>query len=117
MEVSILTSIKKLLGVDETSTQFDEDIMIAINSAFMRLNQLGVGPEIPFSITDSSAVWDSFFEGRNDLSAVKSYIYLKTRLIFDPPANSFLVDAIKNQISELEWQLNIQAEGGSSYAS
>lgn len=113
MESSILTSIKKLLGIEEGYTQFDLDIVIHINSAFMRLNQLGVGPSTGFKIEDADALWKDFLGERLDLESVKSYIYLKTRLVFDPPQTGFLVDAIKEQIKELEWTLNVQAEGGS----
>ena len=109
---SILTSIKKLLGPEETDTQFDEDIIIHINSAIMRLNQLGIGPTGGYSITDKKNVWSELIGTRKDLDAVKTYIYLKVRLVFDPPQSGFLVDAIKSQITELESTLNIQAEGG-----
>ena len=109
---SILTSIKKLLGPEETDTQFDEDIIIYINSAIMRLNQLGIGPSEGYSIKDKENKWSELIGTRKDLDAVKSYIYLKVRLIFDPPQSGFLVDAIKSQITELESTLNIQAEGG-----
>lgn len=113
MENSILTSIKKLLGIEEAYTQFDSDIIIYINSAFMNLNQLGVGVIGGFKIVDAAAIWDNFVSGRLDLEGVKTYIYLKTRLIFDPPQTGYLVDAIKDQIKELEWRLNVQVEGGS----
>jgi hypothetical protein len=114
MESSILTSIKKLLGIEEDYTHFDSDITMYINSAFMNLNQLGVGVIGGFKIEDASAEWDDFIDDeRFDLEGVKIYIYLKTRLIFDPPQNSFLVEAIKEQIKELEWRLNVQVEGGS----
>ena len=109
---SILTSIKKLLGPEETDTQFDEDIIIFINGAIMRLNQLGIGPPAGYSITDKNNVWSELIGTREDLDAVKTYIYLKVRLVFDPPQSGFLVDAIKGQITELESTLNIQAEGG-----
>lgn len=109
---SILTSIKKLLGPGENDTQFDTDIIIYINSAIMRLNQLGIGPPGGYSIKDKENVWSELIGTRKDLDAVKSYIYLKVRLIFDPPQSGFLVDAIKSQIAELDSTLNIQAEGG-----
>jgi len=112
MESSILTSIKKLLGVDEGYTHFDPDITIHINSAFFNLNQLGVGPTVGFRIEDKEAEWSEFVGERLDLESVKSYVYLKTRLVFDPPQTSFLIDAIKDQIKELEWRLNVQVEGG-----
>ena len=109
---SILTSIKKLLGPGEDDTQFDADIIIFINGAIMRLNQLGIGPPGGYSITDKDDKWSDLLGTREDLDAVKTYIYLKVRLIFDPPQSGFLVDAIKSQITELESTLNMQAEGG-----
>jgi hypothetical protein len=109
---SILTSIKKLLGIEESYEHFDTDIIIHINSALMGLTQIGVGPTGGFSISDKAAEWGDLIGDRIDLESIKSYIYLKVRLIFDPPQTGFLVDAIKNQITELEWRLNIQAEGG-----
>lgn len=109
---SILNSIKQLLGIAADYTQFDVDIIIGINSAFMALNQLGIGPVSGFSISDSSTTWFSFLGAATNLEAVKSYVYMKTRLGFDPPTNSFVIDAINRQISELEWRLTIQAEGG-----
>lgn len=102
---SILTSIKKLLGMEESYTAFDADIIIHINSAFFVLYQLGVGkdPSTPFSISDASSKWTDFIdEGQVDL--VKSYIYLKVRLLFDPPQNSSLLSAMKEQINEFEWR-------------
>lgn len=112
MENSILTSIKKLLGIEAEYTHFDQDIIIYINSAFMGLNQLGVGPITGFRIADATATWEDFMGDRLDIEGVKSYVYLKTRLTFDPPQTGYLVDAIKDQIKELEWRLNVQAEGG-----
>ena len=108
--VSILTSIKKLLGIEEDYTYFDSDIIMNINSALFNLMQLGVGPASGFAIKDKEATWGEFLGARKDMESVKSYVYLKTRLAFDPPQTSFLIDAIKNQISELEWRLNVQSE-------
>ena len=102
---SILTSIKKLLGVAEDYTLFDPDIVIHINTAFMNLLQLGVGPEEGFSINGSEAEWSDFMGTRADIEAIKSYIYLKVRLIFDPPQTGYLIDAINKQILEYEWRL------------
>lgn len=107
---SILILIKKLLGIEENYDHFDIDIITAINTAFVTLNQLGIGPEMGFSIYDSSAVWKDFIGERKDLEAIKTFVFLNARLTFDPPQNSFLVDAIKKQIEELTWRLNIQAE-------
>ena len=103
---SILTSIKKLLGIEEDYTQFDSDIIIHINSVFSTLLQLGVGPADGFIIEDDSSVWQDFIEGRTDIELVKSYIYLKVRLLFDPPQSGYMIDAIKSQITECEWRLN-----------
>lgn len=107
---SILTSIKKLLGIAEEYDHFDQDLIIHINSAFMVLNQLGVGPKDGFSIHGSNEVWSDFVPDNSNLEAVKTYILLKVRLVFDPPAHSFVIDSIKNTISELEWRLNVQVE-------
>lgn len=105
---SILTTIKKLLGIEEDYEQFDADVVIQINSAFMNLNQIGVGPDNVFSIEDKTSTWSDFLQDRTDLQAVKSFIYLKTRLTFDPPQSSYLLESIKEQIKELEWRLNNQ---------
>lgn len=109
---SILISIKKLLGPDTEYTHFDTDIIIHINSALMSVNQLGIGPEEGFSITGVNETWDQLLQGNKKVDAVKTYIYLKVRLVFDPPVNAFVVDAIERQILELEWRLNEQREGG-----
>lgn len=109
---SILKSIKKPLGVGELDTNFDTDIIMSINSVLMTLPQIGIGPSTGFYITSKEDSWADLLGTRIDLEAVKIYIYLKVKLLFDPPQNSFLVDSIKNQISELEFRINIQAEGG-----
>lgn len=102
---SILTCIKRLLGIDEDYTQFDPDILVHINSAFTTLLQLGIGPEEGFSITGATETWSEFIEDRTDIELVKTYIYLKVRLIFDPPQTGYLVDAITKQVLEIEWRL------------
>jgi hypothetical protein len=102
---SILLSVKKLLGIDPSFIQFDPEIIMHINSAFSTLLQLGIGPIDGFSIEDDTSEWASFIGDRKDINNVKSYIYLKVRLIFDPPQNGYLVDAIKAQIAEAEWRL------------
>lgn len=99
-----------MLGIQSDFDGFDVDIIVAINTAFMSLNQLGLGPATCFSITGIDETWTDFLEAAINIEAVKSYIYLKVRLLFDPPSNSFLVDAITRQISELEWRLNTQVE-------
>lgn len=110
MSTSILNDIKHMLGIEPDYDAFDIDIIIDINSVFMILNQLGVGPKETFSITDSTATWDEFTRGKTDIMAVKTYIYLRTRLMFDPPTNSFTIQAFENQIKELQWRLLVQRE-------
>lgn len=107
MDDSILISIKKLLGIGEDDEQFDPDILMHINSVFMILTQIGVGPESGFSIQDDSSKWADFVSDINKIEAIKSYIYLKVRLLFDPPTSSSTMEAIKSLISELEWRLNV----------
>lgn len=106
METSILTSIKKLLGVAEDYAEFDEDIMTHINSVFLNLTQLGVGPEEGFMIEDDTAVWEDFINDSVQLQAVKTYVYLKVKLLFDPPLSSSVTESINRMIAELEWRLN-----------
>ena len=110
MYESILTSIKKLLGIPEDYEHYDADIIMHINSVFMILNQLGVGPSNGFSITDKTAVWSNFVSDNNNLEAVKSYVYMKVRLLFDPPLSSAVMECMNRMISELEWRLNSEAE-------
>lgn len=106
METSILTSIKKMLGVAEDYTEFDEDIITHINSVFLNLTQLGVGPEEGFMIEDDTAVWEDFINNSVQLQAVKTYVYLKVKLLFDPPLSSSVTESINRMIAELEWRLN-----------
>lgn len=113
MTDSILLTIKKMLGIAEEYVAFDIDLIVNINSVFFTLNQLGVGPREPYRINGSKETWNDFLQDqRENLPAVETYVYLKTRLLFDPPTNSFLVDAIQKQCDELEWRMNIQVEGG-----
>ena len=108
---SILTSIKKLLGIGEDYTHFDDDIVMHINTVFLNLAQLGIGPEEGFAIEDESAEWTSFIPEDNKLfNSVKSYVYLKVKLLFDPPLSSAVTDVINRNISEIEWRLNVVAE-------
>ena len=106
MASSILNDVKKVLGLDAEYTEFDTDIMIHINSIFMVLNELGVGPSEIFQIDSKDAVWDGFMATK-DLAAVKSYIYLKVRLLFDPPTTSFALDSFQKQIDQMEWRFTI----------
>lgn len=107
---SILTSIKKLLGIDEEYTQFDSDIIMHINTVFLNLMQLGVGPAEGFLLEDDSATWDDYIGDSNQLQAVKTYVYLKVKLLFDPPLSSSVIESINRIISELEWRLNVAVD-------
>lgn len=108
---SILISIKKLLGIAEEYTQFDDDIIMHINTVFLNLTQLGVGPKNGFAIEDESAEWVDFIGDDNvQLQAVKSYMYLKVKLLFDPPLSSSVIESTNRMISELEWRLNAAVE-------
>lgn len=107
---SILTSIKKLLGIAEEYEYFDEDIIIHINSVLMILTQLGVGPSEGFRIEDETATWNNFIPDDVRLDSVKSYMHLKVKLLFDPPLSSAAIDSMNRMISEFEWRLNVAAE-------
>lgn len=104
---SILDSIKKLIGIEDTETYFDSDIVTGVNSAFSSLNQIGIGPDDGFSISDSTKVWNDYLTDVRTLELVKSYVHLKTKLLFDPPSSSSIVDIINKEISEFEWRLNV----------
>jgi len=110
MTESILTSTKKNLGIEESYTAFDPDIILHINSVFSTLNQLGIGPIDGFAIDDATAVWSDFLEGDLRLNSVKTYIYLRVRMLFDPPTTGYFVSAVQKQIEELEWRLNVVRE-------
>jgi hypothetical protein len=107
---SILDSVKKTLGIDAAYTAFDEDIVMHINSVFSTLTQLGIGPETGFDISDDTATWDAFVGTDKRLNSVKSYVYLRVRLLFDPPATSYLIESLNTQRQELEWRLNAYRE-------
>lgn len=109
MSESILNSTKKVLGIEAEYTAFDVDILMHINSAFSTLTQIGLGPVEGFSISDESATWDTFVTDVR-LDSAKSYVYLRVRLLFDPPGTSFLVDSMQRQIEELEWRLRTMQE-------
>ena len=112
---SILTSIKKLLGIAEDYDHFDADIIMHINSVFTILTQLGVGPSKGFRIEDETAEWTDFLP-RNSLlyESVKSYIHLKVKLLFDPPLSGTVIESYNRQISEFEWRLNVTADSEKS---
>lgn len=107
---SILTSIKKLLGITEDCTDFDSDIILHINTVFTILTQMGVGPEEGFSIEDKSKKWDEFISNKLYFESVKTYVFLKVKLLFDPPLSTAVMESINRMISELEWRLNSAAE-------
>ena len=107
---SILTSIKKLLGIAEEYTQFDEDIIMHINTVFLNLTQLGVGPEEGFAIENDAASWEDFINDSIQLQAVKTYVYLKVKLLFDPPLSSSVIESMNRMIAELEWRLNVAVD-------
>ena len=107
---SILVSIKKLLGIDEAYTHFDNDLIMHINSVFMILTQLGVGPAEGFIIEDKTSDWTEFIEDPTRLQLVKSYMHLKVKLLFDPPLSSAVIESMNRMISEFEWRLTVEAE-------
>lgn len=107
MDGSILTTTKKLLGIAEDYTAFDLDIILHINSVFTILTQMGVGAEKGFSILDDTTKWSDFIPEGEMMEAVKSYMALKVRMMFDPPTSSTTMQALSNMISELEWRLNV----------
>lgn len=107
---SILTSIKKLLGVDEMCVHFDSEIIPGINSAFSILNQLGVGPPEGFIVTSNYEKWSDFLSNKQTIEFVKSYTHLKVKLIFDPPQSSSAIESINRLVSELEWRIQVAAD-------
>lgn len=113
MAQSILTSIKKIIGYVESDTSFDDVVILNINSVFSTLNQLGVGPEEGFMIEDATTTWDAFLGTDKRLNQVKTYVYLRVAMIFDPPATSFGIESMNEQIQKLEWSINVQREGES----
>ena len=111
---SILTSIKKLLGIAEEYEHFDEDLIMHINSVFSILTQLGVGPSEGFRIEDKSTTWDEYISDTQNFEDVKSYIHMKVKLLFDPPLSSIVMESMNRLINELEWRLNVAAESTQS---
>ena len=109
---SILTSIKKMLGITEDYEHFDADLIMHINSVLMILTQLGVGPAEGFMIEDDTSTWVDFIPEANaaQLHAVKSYIFMKVKLIFDPPLSSAVIESYNRQIAEFEWRLNVAVD-------
>lgn len=106
---SILDSVKKMLGIDSEYTQFDADIIMHINSVFMMIKQLGVGPSEGFSITGREETWDDYFQG-TEVASVKTYMYLQVRLLFDPPTVGSVVSSYEKQVAELGWRIMIEGD-------
>jgi len=114
METSILNSTKKNLGIVPEMTEFDDLVITHINTAFSTLYQLGVGPAGGFAIEDPSLTWDDFIEGDISIvNACKTYVYLRVRLLFDPPATSFTLSAMQEQLKEYEWRISVLREEAS----
>ena len=107
---SILTSIKKLLGIAEDYTHFDNDIIMHINSVFLILTQLGVGPPEGFVIQDATALWTDFVADDKNLELIKSYTYLKVKIMFDPPLSSVVLDSTNQLIKEYEWRIQVASD-------
>lgn len=109
---SILTSIKKLLGIEEEYEHFDPEIIMHINTVLGDLTQLGVGPSEGFSIEDETSTWIDFIPGESlvKMEGVKSYIHLRVKLLFDPPSSSSVLASYERQIEKMEWRLNVAAE-------
>ena len=110
MDESILDSIKLILGVDTEYDAFDSEILMAINSSFMSLTQLGLGPAEGFKVPNKATTWADILGTRQDLESVRSYIGIKSRILFDPPTNSYIMQALNNAATELEWRIRTQLE-------
>lgn len=111
---SILNSIKKLLGIEEMDTSFDPEIIIYINSVFVKLKQLGVGPATGFSIADKDKKWDDYLGPDEKVGDIQTYMYIKVRLIFDPPATSFAIEAMERMATESEWRIQVDRDVATS---
>lgn len=107
---SILESEKKLLGLDQDYDVFDDDLIIHINTIFGTLHQIGVGPATQFYITDNTATWSEFTTEETIVHEVRGYMFLRLRLLFDPPSSSFVLNSYKEQIQEFEWRLNVKSD-------
>jgi hypothetical protein len=110
METSILKTVRTSLGILPDFTEFDAELIVAINSALMAVSQLGIGPDGGFSISDDTATWTELFNSVSNIEAVKSYVVLKTRLEFDPPGTSFLMDSFNRQLDELGFRLMVEVD-------
>ncbi len=111
----ILLAVKRMLGIEESTTEYDIDVLAHINSAFFTLFELGIGPSTPFYI-DANSTWDDF-ETSIPNNVILDYLYLKTKMVFDPPQSSPLIEAMKDRISELEFRMNIYTDNGGGVVS
>ena len=110
METSILVSVRTSLGILPDFTEFDQELLVSINSALMAVSQLGIGPIDGFSITDDTAEWADLFDGVSNIEATKSYVILKTKMEFDPPGTSFLMTSYERQLDELGFRLMTEVD-------
>lgn len=110
MSDSILDSTKKILGLPTDYTPFDLDIITHINASFSVLSQLGIGPAEGFSIDGNEPIWNDFAVPAIQRNLVRSWLYLKVRMLFDPPTTSYLITSMNEQIAQFEWRLNIMRE-------
>ena len=110
MTNSILQNTKKVLGIAPDYTVFDEDILMHINTTLGTLTQIGLGPAEGFRVQDADATWEDFLGDDLRLLSVKTYVYLRVRLLFDPPATSFTIEALERQLREIEWRLSVTRE-------
>lgn len=111
MEQSILITTKKVLGLEAGYTPFDVDILLHINSAFSTLVQIGVDPLQGFFVDDETSTWEEIDAPTEWLNLIRTYVFLKVRMLFDPPTTSFLLEANSNQLKEYEWRINVFREG------
>lgn len=108
---SILNTVKKLLGIDADDTSFDTDVIVNINSAILGLSQMGIGPNNTFILTSKDQKWSDYIgNSLVNLESIKSYLYLKTKIIFDPPTNSTVIEAFNKSMQELEWRMMLAVE-------
>lgn len=117
VEDSILNSVKKMLGIEPDYTDFDLDIMIQINAALFTLRQIGVGPSDGYEITGPNETYDDYLgEGNKEKNQIKTYLFCKTKLGFDPPQSSIVLEAFKQLIQEAEWRLNVQVDSSDTFS-
>lgn len=109
-EQSILATTKKALGIHDTNTDFDPDVIMYINSVLPTLRQLGVGPSTGYAIAGRENSWSELLGGGAKYNDVQSYIYMKVRMLFDPPGTSYHLNAMEEMIKEAEWRINASRE-------